>query len=273
MTFKEEQIQNYFLTLSKTNRSLGNYVAWNKVKKNTEKHKMNLAQLNILTRAKNISDLKDYVSQIFGAGREDVFNSLDILIAKRDDDREYLNEETLEINKYSFSSVDEVLSFIKKTNLIELFQSVNSLEDYVFGVEVGLDTNGRKNRGGSIMEFTIRKMLNDHNINFEEQVHLKNVKGLSMDNKKIKRVDFMFELNGYTYLIESSFYNASGSKISETCNSYVNFTNKLNNKFKMIWVADGKGMQSIKKLLNEQWDNLEIINIRQFENILDKINI
>ena len=96
-----------------------------------------------------------------------------------------------------------------------------------------MDTNSRKNRGEKIMEYTIRKILENNKISFKEQIHLKDIPNLNVNNKKVKRVNFIFELNGLTYLIESSFYNVGGSKISETCNSFVDFTSKLNDKFKI----------------------------------------
>ncbi len=119
------------------------------------------------------------------------------------------------------------------------------------------------------MEVLISKLLKESNVEYKEQVDLKTLDGIDTDVKKIKRVDFVFEKNGVTYLIESSFYNAGGSKISEVCNSYADFTAKLDtNKFKMIWVADGRGMDTIKRLLEEQWGNVEVMNINQFKEML-----
>lgn len=273
---KKDNLETYFVKIKNTNRTLASYVDWEKVKKNYNKHKLNLVQLNILTRAKNFNDLKKYIDQIFAANRADVFQSLEILIAKRDekniDNYEYFDEESYEILKYDLFKKEGVLTFIKKTNLINLFENVNSLEDYVFGVEVGLDSNGRKNRSGKMMEKFIRNILNSTNIVFKEQVSLSKIKGVDFKLKKTKVIDFVFEKNNYTYLIETSFYNSGGSKISEVCNSYSDFTAKLDKtKFKMIWVADGKGMKTIKNLLNEQWKNVNVMSIEQFREMLLKI--
>jgi len=86
-----------------------------------------------------------------------------------------------------------------------------------------------KNIGGKIMEHTIENLLKEQGIKYETQKHLKNIKELSVNSKKIKCVDFYFELNNKKYLIESTFYNSGGSKISETMNSFVDFTNKIEN--------------------------------------------
>ncbi len=266
------KLQDYLKTIIKTNRTLDSYVDWEKVKKNALNHAINLNVLNSLTKANNQKDVELIVNEIFTKGFEDAFESLEILIAKRNDgDREYLLEETLEIKKFSFDSKEEVIHFINETNLLELFKSVKSLDDYVFGVEVGLDTNGRKNRAGKTMELLIRRILEENNISFNEQVDIKTIEGIDSDKKKTKRVDFVFKKNDITYLIESSFYNGKGSKISEVCNSYADLTTKINNdKLHLIWVADGKGMETIKPLLEEQWNNVDVVSIRQFEDMIKK---
>ena len=268
-----KEMHNYYSTLKTTNRSLGSYVDWEKIEKNTNKHKVNLNLLNYFTGVKNLTDLKLKIKTIFEQNKSDIFDSLEILIAKRDksseNDRQYIDELTQEINEYSFSSENEVFSFMKGTKLINLFQNVNNLQDYVFGIEVGMDTNARKNRGGKIMEHTIENLLKEQGIKYETQKHLKNIKELSVNSKKIKRVDFYFELNNKKYLIESTFYNSPGSKISETMNSFVDFTNKIENtNFEVIWVSDGPGMKTIKNLVKEQWNNVNLMNIYQFSKFI-----
>ncbi len=264
------KLQDYLKTIIKTNRTLDSYVDWEKVKKNALTHAVNLNLLNSLTKANDLNDVELIVAEIFEKEFEKAFESLEILIAKRNDgDREYLVEETLDIKTFSFDTKEEVLTFIDETNLLELFKSVKSLDDYVFGVEVGLDTNGRKNRAGKTMELLIRRILTENNISFNEQVDIKTIEGINSDKKKTKRVDFVFEKNGVTYLIESSFYNAGGSKISEVCNSYADLTTKIDHdKLHLIWVADGKGMETIKNLLEEQWNNVDVVSIRQFEELI-----
>ena len=47
-------------------------------------------------------------------------------------------------------SVEQYIAFMRKTGLLSLISNhiVNNLVDYALGVETGLDSNGRKNRGG-----------------------------------------------------------------------------------------------------------------------------
>ncbi len=266
-------MHEYYSTLKTTNKSLESYVDWVKIENNINEHKLNLLQLNYFTRSRTLGDIKSKIKTIFQQEKNDIFNSLEILIAKRDGDkkhdRKYMDELTKEIKEYSFDSEKSVYEFMKGTNLINLFQNVSNLSDYVFGVEVGMDTNARKNRGGKIMEHTIEKILKENNIEHETQKDLKKISELSVGEKKIKRVDFYFTLNKKEYFVESTFYNSQGSKISETMNSFSDFTSKIKNtKFNLIWVSDGPGMKSIKNLVKEQWNNVNLMNISQFEEFI-----
>ena len=62
-------------------------------------------------------------------------------------------------NQITAFEIDEYLVFMKETGLEDLIQNhiINNLVDYAFGVEVGLDSNGRKNRGGHLMEDLLEK--------------------------------------------------------------------------------------------------------------------
>ena len=53
------------------------------------------------------------------------------------------------------------MKFMRKTGLFDLMENhiVNNLVDYVTGIETGLDSNGRKNRGGHLMENLVEGFL------------------------------------------------------------------------------------------------------------------
>lgn len=50
---------------------------------------------------------------------------------------------------------------MRKTGLFDLISNhiINNLVDYVIGVETGLDSNGRKNRGGHLMEDLVEEYI------------------------------------------------------------------------------------------------------------------
>lgn len=50
---------------------------------------------------------------------------------------------------------------MRKSGLFDLISAhiINNLYDYATGVEIGLDSNGRKNRGGHLMEALVEDYL------------------------------------------------------------------------------------------------------------------
>ena len=68
-------------------------------------------------------------------------------------------EFTYEFKKPNLSA-EQYKVFMHKTGLFDLMANhiVNNLVDYATGVETGLDSNGRKNRGGHLMEGNSKKI-------------------------------------------------------------------------------------------------------------------
>lgn len=71
-----------------------------------------------------------------------------------------------------FTSVDGIMEYLEGTGLANIFREkrINNLVDYVSGIEVGLDSNARKNRSGNVMEEMIADILKKHDITFRQKV-------------------------------------------------------------------------------------------------------
>ena len=95
---------------------------------------------------------------------------LNLLIAVRDKNTDVIeaNGELTKLGKY-FKSPEKIYEFCQESGLDKIFTDgkVKNLHDYVFGVEVGLDTNARKNRGGANFSRTISEYLESENICFQ----------------------------------------------------------------------------------------------------------
>src|SRR5690606_10196377 len=146
-----EQFSLFLSQLSQTNATLDYFTDFAKIRNNVNKIAIKLNQLNYLIGKE---DLKEAVVELYQENPK-VFEVLDILIAIRKDKnaKTYNNKgEIVPLNTY-FSSPDLVMEFIEETGLAEVFRNkdITNLVDYVFGIEVGLDTNARKNRGGDNM--------------------------------------------------------------------------------------------------------------------------
>ncbi|HJJ46835.1 MAG TPA: DpnII family type II restriction endonuclease, partial [Methanocorpusculum sp.] len=187
--------------------------------------------------------------------------------------------------KYDFttSTGDNYAEFMRETGLFNLMQKhiVNNLYDYVLGVETGIDSNGRKNRGGHLMENLVEKHL--HGFTYYKEMTTNEIErkfGLDMsaltNNGKVsKRFDFVVRGSNIIYGIECNFYTEAGSKLQETARSYkgIALESKDIPKFKFIWITDGIGWRAAKKVLLETAEVLEdIYNIEELENnILEEV--
>ena len=267
-----EKMELFLESILPTNRSLEDYVDWPKIQKNIENIEIDLNTLDYLVKPKNETELYKRVETLFNRHGKEIFNSFEILIAKRNDKNvgRYFYDPNKNISKeYKIDTIKDINEFIHNTQLINLFQNVTNLKDYVFGVEVGLDTNARKSRTGKFNENVLRMMLLKANVKFYEQKKLNDY--ISPINIT-KKIDFIIEKNNKRYFIETSFYNAQGSKINETLKSYVDLNTNFDNKDNIfIWVVDGRGITTIKKQLEEKWDQLTIMSIKQFNNFINNI--
>ena len=74
--------------------------------------------------------------------------------------KDELKEYLFKFNKMVYS-IDDYVRFMKESGLFDLLQNhiINNLYDYVLGIEVGLDSNGRKNHGGHLMENLVESYI------------------------------------------------------------------------------------------------------------------
>ena len=72
-------------------------------------------------------------------------------------------------------------------------KNIKNLVDYVFGIEVGLDTNARKNRGGKNMENVIATILKNNSIPFEQEIRSDKFTDLKSLGEDIKIFDFVIK--------------------------------------------------------------------------------
>lgn len=159
---------------------------------------------------------------------------------------------------------------------------IKSIVDYVIGIEVGIDTNGRKNRTGSLMEsiveFYIKKICDKKGYRYIEQATKKKIKAefgidLAVD-KSSRTIDFGVLANNELFLIETNFYGGGGSKLKSTAGEYITM-NKFwtDNGYKFIWVTDGIGWETTKKSLEESFNKLDyLLNLEMVaKGILEEI--
>ncbi len=245
------------------------YVDFQKVYENVDNIKVELNILNSLIGSKDIeNEFKMLLNKY-----PEILKVIPILIAKRENEIycKDINGEVLYRFNRANCSEEEYVYFMREAGLFDLLQNhiIRDLVDYVTGVEVGLDSNGRKNRGGHLMEDLVESHLKEVGVTYYKEMYLKQIENkwnidlssISNEGKSAKRFDFVVKTEKCIYAIECNFYSGGGSKLNETARSYkmIALESKDIEGFKFIWFTDGLGWKSARKNLEETFDVLENI--------------
>ena len=276
--------RNFNEWLSKFKVSISDYtyyVDFEKIYKNVDKVKVELNILNSLIGSKNIEEEFQNILIKY----PETLECIPLLLAVRS--REIFIKD--EINEYLFKfdkmvySMKDYIRFMKESGLFDLLQNhiINNLYDYVLGIEVGLDSNGRKNRGGHLMENLVESYIikagYKKDVNYFKEMYLKDIENkwnldlseMSGNNTSTKRFDFVIKTDKQVYVIETNFYSSGGSKLNETARSYKMLAqeSKKVDGVTFIWFTDGTGWNSARKNLEETFNELETMyNIDDLEN-------
>lgn len=266
---------NEFISqLSETNATLDYFTDFEKVARNTNKIAIKLNQLNYLIGK---DDLQKSIEELWDENPK-VFAVLDILLAVRAKDKKKTlnaNGEFVLLESY-FTSLQGVIDYIEQTGLAKIFKNKNitNLVDYVFGVEVGLDTNARKNRGGENMAKAVALKFKGAGIPYRSEVNSTEFEEIKSLGQDLKRFDFVVQTKKRTYLIETNFYNGGGSKLNEVARAYTDIAPKINQyeKFEFVWITDGLGWLSAKNKLGEAYSIIpSVYNLANLEDFLVKV--
>ena len=244
-------------------------------------------ELNILNSLIGSNDIENEFKNIIVKYPE-TLECIPVLLAVRSNEifiKDELKEYLFKFNKIVYS-IDDYVRFMKESGLFELLQNhiINNLYDYVLGIEVGLDSNGRKNRGGHLMENLVESYIRKAGIKeYYKEMYISEIENkwnldlssISGNNVSTKRFDFVIKTDNQVYVIETNFYSSQGSKLNETARSYKMLAEEAKNVngLTFIWFTDGTGWKNARKNLEEIFNELETLyNINDLENgILDKI--
>lgn len=249
------------------------YVNYDKVVENVLKLRIELNILNSLIGSKNIKEeFADIVTRY-----PETLKCIPLLLAVRGTEIYAQDDEgafTYNFKEMNYS-VEQYEKFMEKTGLFDLIANhlVNNLIDYALGVETGLDSNGRKNRGGHQMENLVENYIQKagfvSDVNYFKEMYLSDVEkkwnidlsALSNDGKARKRFDFVVKTDNMIYAIETNFYTGGGSKLNETARSYKMLAQEADSVdgFTFVWFTDGVAWRSAKGNLRETFEVLETI--------------
>ena len=271
---------DYFLsTIHDSIRFWDYFVNWDKVFSNTLKFKKQIAIWNTLLAS---SDFENDLRATIRSNPE-IVQSIPSLIVRDGqastvfqiaDDR---LDPLVSVREYDFSIpantdllVDSAVHFVKMSGLADLFtaKKITNLGDYLLGVEAGVDSNGRKNRGGSAMEAAVKQhiseLCNNHGFQFMEQATEKKIKAewgiATSTGLSERRFDFAIWSNQKLVLIEVNFYSGGGSKLKATAGEYIELNQKLNELGQtFVWITDGAGWRPTHLPLRNAFDQVDYI--------------
>lgn len=272
------------------------FINWTKVDKNINDIKIELNILNSLIGSENFDNdftnlIKRYPEIVktflpLLAVRGDSINVISDLDKGDFTEKFYdFNTSVLVSNKQAI----DYLEYIHKSNLIKLFQDnrITDFVDYVYGVEVGLDSNGRKNRGGTLMENVVEYMIttsvkDSKHIEFMPKANPNKIRLEWGFDIKIEKASYNFDFAIFNrrtnklFVIESNFFNDGGSKLKSVCGEFRSLHRSLKQQgIGFIWITDGKGWITTK---NQLWDaykeidyliNLKLIEMGLFNEIIN----
>ena len=272
----------WLLTFTDSIANYKYYIDFETIYKNAEIYKIELNMLNSLIGSQNIEqDFENLIHKY-----PEVLKCVPILLAVRQTEIIVLDDEG---NKFEYNfknmnyNVEQYTTFMRETGLFDLLEKhlINNLYDYVLGVECGLNSNARKNRGGHLMENLVEKFIQRAGFTkdktYFKEMYLQDIERrwkldmsfISNKNQATKRFDFVIKTDKCIYGIETNFYASGGSKLNETARSYKMIAEEAKRVvgFEFVWFTDGMGWISARNNLRETFDNMEhIYNIADMKN-------
>ena len=278
----------WLLTFTDSIANYKYYIDFETIYKNAEIYKIELNMLNSLIGSKNIEN--DFINLV--KKYPNVIKCIPTLLAVRQSEIIVLDDDG---NKFEYNfkkmnyDINQYVIFMRETGLFNLLENhlINNLYDYVLGVECGLNSNARKNRGGHLMEDAVEKFIQKAGFikgdTYFKEMYLQDIEEkwkldmsfISNQNQATKRFDFVVKTDNCIYGIETNFYASGGSKLNETARSYKMIAEEASKVvgFQFVWFTDGMGWISAKNNLKETFDNMEYLyNIEDMKNgIMNKI--
>ena len=273
----KRNFKDWLKTMRKSINQYNYYIDFPKIYKNVEEKKVELHILNALVGSKNIKE--EFVDILHRY--PEVLECIPIILAVRANEI-YAQDEngafTYNFHKMN-QSIEQYVYFMEKTGLFDLIANhiINNLYDYCLGVETGLDTNGRKNRGGDQMEDLVERYIQHTGVEYYKEMYLSDVEekwsvdlsAISAQGTTTKRWDFVVKTQNMIYVIETNFYPAGGSKLNETSRSYKMIAEESKDitDVKFVWITDGGGWKSAARNLEETFQVMDTLyNIADMEN-------
>lgn len=286
MGLSPKEKMDYFLgSLTSTNKTYDYFVDFDKVKNNIAEIEIGLHTMNYLIGK---DDIREEARKLF-TSQPHLIRIIPMLLATRDttielivfDDKDRIKKKSLDFNNPKVKNIDDYLDLMENTGLLDFIQNSTSksLVDVMYGIEIGLDSNTRKNRSGKIMEGIVKdeleKSLTSSKYEIKEQANVKWIKeNWDIDipsDKSSRRFDFAVynKKTKKVHLIETNFYSSPGSKLKSVSGEFIGLQTLLKENVDNVtfsWITDGNGWKTSKTFLQEGFNEIDnIFNINMLK--------
>jgi DpnII restriction endonuclease. len=273
------EFAEFMRTLYPSNRTFEYYTNWAKVFLNVDNIRIKLSILNSVIGSDDVENDLRYIIKNY----PDVVQAFPILIAEREKNLnilvDYINSPWIYKNfsftskkNYSDKEIDLLIEFLKGTKIVELFKNsrITNFIDYISGIEVGMDTNGRKNRSGhiseNITETYIRKISEKYNLEYLKEATSEKIERnwnlLVPVDKSSRRYDFTIKVKNKVIIIENNFFSGGGSKLKSVAGEFSGLYDILQHAedvLAFVWITDGYGWNTAHKPLEEIYNKIDYV--------------
>ena len=270
----DEICQHLLKTSLETNHTAQFFVNWEKVNKNKNKYKVELALLQSLHRSSNVKmDFRHLIGRY-----PEIIKVIPCTLALRKCSLKLIDllgsdikYQTIRFDKtkYEAKELDYIADFADASGLLTTLVTTENCIDYMAGIEVGLDSNARKNRSGLFLEIMVESILNELGIVSDtcllvKQKQFKTIQkefGISVPTEMLEsKADFVIIRGKKILNIEVNFYSGPGSKPSEIVNSYANRNRLLiNSGGCLVWLTDGPGWHKMHNPLKSGVSQIDYV--------------
>ncbi|MEO1782713.1 type II restriction endonuclease [Enterococcus diestrammenae] len=273
-----ERLSVFMDSLSLTNRTPEYYVNWQKVIRETRKFELELNTLNYLIGKDNIYE---ETLRLFSQ-QPNLIKAVPSLIACRDkkfevlsiDDFDNMEFYQIDFKHIDTSNIKKYVDFSDEAGLLDFLKNEAklSLVDFVYGVETGLDSNGRKNRSGTTMEGLIErnveKVATKLNLKHNPQASARWILDNWGIHVPVDKSERRFDEAVYDpeknklWLIETNYYGGGGSKLKAVAGEFTtlnDFISTAKDDVTFVWVTDGQGWHTAHLPLAEAFDHIDNI--------------
>lgn len=264
----EDIIKAFIDSLSDPQRTFNYFVDRKKIYQNIERLKIEINILNSLVGSTNVEkEIKGILVKY-----PEVLPIFPLIIAVRNQNVKISDFDSLKI--FSFkkrkllpNEIDSIIEFCNKTGIINIFSEIKNLKDYLMGIEIGMDTNARKNRSGATMELMLAEPLEKLSKQYcfklysQKQFKLFEKFGYPYPKSlKERKFDFALISDNNWINIETNIYGETGSKPQEIVDAYINRQKDLNAAgWTLIWITDGNGWKGQENQLRKGFQEIDYI--------------